>query len=189
MAACGSVPGGRLVERDFRIAPGLRATRNLRWMDHCTSSVTAPTVLGGNKCSDEAKKGRSPHIELIAESKFPHNDGRIEAPKSKFPLEVQVVLFCPFVQFRCPSPQSTMNRDRQSPSRNLRGSRSFRLCSLCEIPSEITRRVPSLVLAVHQSRESRVFTPFAFGRMRKQRFCGSTGAPTPALPSTCALFG
>ena len=100
-----------------------------------------------------------------------------------------MVPFSPFVQFLCPSPQSRMKRDRQSSSRNCRGSRSFRPCSSREFPSEIGWRVPSLVLAVHQSRESRVFTPFAFGRMRKQRFCGSTGAPTPALPSTCALFG
>lgn len=100
--------------------------------------------------------------------------------------------FWPFVQFRCPSPQSTMNRDRRSPGRNLRGSRSFRPCSSREIPSQITLRVPSLVPAVHQSpvtgHQSRVFTPFVFGRMLKQRFCGSTGAPTPALSTICALF-
>ena len=49
-------------------------------------ALPSPTVFGRSRRSDEAKIGPSPEPEVIDESKFPHNTGKIGSPKNKLPL-------------------------------------------------------------------------------------------------------
>jgi hypothetical protein len=50
---------------------------------------TVPYVFGGNRRSDEAKKGCSPDTEVIDEGKFTYNTGKTGSPKNKLPVPTE----------------------------------------------------------------------------------------------------